>query len=532
MKRHEAFYPLVIALAVVALYAQTWSFFFVNYDDPLYIDMNPGVMAGFTREGLRLMWTTYSFGNWQPITLMSHAFDVQVFDLRPGAHHLMSVFFHIINSILFYVFLARWTGNRQAAFFAALLWAIHPQNVDAVAWISQRKTLLSTLFGLCSLLVYLKYRLAPSLGKAVQVVVWLLLGLLSKGVLVTVPLAMMLAMDWVRFPNQPVPVRQARWLAPGLLLLSILFGVIVMIGQDTAGSIIPTERFSLGYRIGHAMDNVRHYAVRLVVPTGFAIHYPPPEEALGLLRVLGSGILLVTVTWVAWSRRVTWPWLAAGWFWYGIHLAPLSGLLATGQAIRTDRFAYIPTMGLFLIIGWLFALWQQHWRSARWVFAAVALLLGWRTAVQISYWRNDETVYRRALAVTEANSLVHNNLAVYYIQTGQMDRAAVELIESLRLLSTDPHSWGNLELILASPLGQRGLRFHLQEVAATHPGDPHYRLVRFMIALVQIREADARELWAEIMDDPESDEAIRIVARDFLSQYEERHGPLFRGPTP
>ncbi len=531
MNQRQLFYPLIIGLAVIVLYAQTWSFFFVNYDDPLYLEMNPGVMAGFSREGLRLMWTTYSYGNWQPITLMSHALDLQLFDLRPGAHHLVSVFFHLVNSILLFVFLARWTGNRQAAFCAALLWAIHPQNVDAVAWISQRKTLLATLFGLCCLLAYLQYRIKPTVARAVQVVAWLLLGLFSKGVLVTVPLAMIVAMDWFCFPGQRAPSSKARWLAPGLLMLSIVFGIIVMVGQETAGSVIPTERFSLWYRLGHAMDNVLHYAIKLFVPIGFAIHYPPPEEALGIFRVVGSAAILGTVTWLAWSRRAMWPWLGAGWFWYLIHLAPLSGVLATGQAIRTDRFAYIPTMGLFLIIGWLVTLLQQRWRPARWLFAGAVLLLCWRTAVQVSYWRNDETVYRRALAVTRANSLVHNNLAVYYIQTGQMDKAAVELIESLRLLSTDPHSWGNLELILASPLGQRGLRFHLQEVAATYPEDPHYRLVRFLIALVQLREAEARELWAEIMDDPKSDEAIRIVARDFLGQYEERHGPLFGGQT-
>ncbi|HMP73023.1 MAG TPA: hypothetical protein PKE55_07130 [Kiritimatiellia bacterium] len=531
MKEHRFLYPIVIGVAVLSLYAQTWSFLFVNYDDPLYVE-HIGVLTGFTRDGLREIWTTHNFGNWQPITLMSHALDIQLFDLRPGAHHLVSALLHAINGILLFVFFSRWTGNRHAAFLAALLWAIHPQNVDAVAWISQRKTLLSTLFGLCSLLAYLNFRIRPTLAKAGRVVVWLLLGLMAKGVLVTVPLIMIVVIDLLRFPGQPMALPKARRLAPGLFILSLLFGIMVMVGQGAAGSIVPTERFSMGHRFGHAMDNVLHYALKLVVPTGFAIHYPPPEESLGTLHVIASTAMIGAVSWLAWTKRATWPWLGAGWFWYLINLAPLSGLLATGQAIRTDRFAYIPTMGLFLILGWLLHRWLADRRPAQWAFAFLVLLLCWRTAVQVSYWRNDETIYRRALSVTRANSLVHNNLAVYYIQTGQMDKAAVELVESLRLLSTDPHSWGNLEMILASPLGQRGLHFHLQEVAATHPNDPHYRLVRFMIALVQIRTTDARRLWEEIMEDPASDEVTRSIARSFLAQYEMRHGALFGDWTP
>lgn len=516
----------LLVAVVFLLYAPAVRFHFINYDDPLYLNLNEPVMAGIP-AGLKAMWTTFSYGNWQPLTLMSHALDVQLFGLNAGPHHAVSILLHALNSLLVFAFLERWSGRRNVSFLAALLWAIHPISIDAVAWISQRKTLLSACFGLLAALRYLDYRSRPSAGRAAQVLLFFLLGLLSKGVLVTLPLVLVWATDLA--PSSPAtrPTVRDHWLAPSLFELGILFGLLVMVGQKSSNSVVQLDLFPLPSRIGYAFDNYIHYLVKLAAPFRLAIHYPTPEAPLPPLRYAAVAAAVLGLSALAWQQRTARPWLSTGWFWFLLLLAPLCGILATGQAIKTDRFAYLPSIGICLIAAEAAARLMAQWKPTRWVVLLALALLALRARDQLSVWKDSETVYLHALSVTAESALVRNNLAVHYIANDRMEEAAVNLVEALRQLSTDPFSWANLQLVLTSPQGQRALEFHLREVEATRPDDPHYRLVRFQIALVRAREAEARSLWTQIMGDPAADARIQQRAREFLAEYEGRFGPLF-----
>lgn len=528
MRHNHVWWPVLwLALAVLAVYAPVCRYAFINYDDPLYIQMNPVVLGHFTPASWAALWTHFSYGNWQPITMMAHALDVKLFGFHAGAHHAVSMLLHLLNSVLVFTLLRRWSGDRTAALLAALLWALHPQNVDAVAWVSQRKTLLSAAFGLLAALRYLAYRERPSAARAAQTLVLMVLGLMCKGVLVALPLVLWLAVDVIRPAGQPAPAARDRKLAPTLLGLALLSGLVVMVGQQTSHSVVSMEAFPLVHRIGHACDNYLHYLGKIFVPFGLAIHYPPPAAPLPLWHAALAALVVTGLTVLAWHRRKAWPVFSFGWYWFVLLLAPLSGVLATGQAIKTDRFAYLPSIGICLIVGHLLARGWSRSRALRGLALGLIILLAVRTADQVRVWRDNETVYRHALTVTTESAVVRNNLAVHYIATGRMEEAAVNLVEALRQLSDDENSWSNLHIVLLTPAGERALQFHLREIEATRPDDPHYRLVRFQIALVLAQVHEGRRLWVEIEQDRAREPIIFQRARGFLDQYEQRYGPLF-----
>ena len=246
-----------------------------------------------------------------------------------------------------------------------------------------------------------------------------------------------------------------------------------------------------------------------------------------LLALILAGILLLAATLAAWRQRATRAWLTLGWFWFVLLLAPLSGILATGQAIKTDRFAYLPSIGICLIVASALSEWEARFPRARWLFAALVLGLALRTRDQVHVWRNSESVYRHAIAVAGDSPVVRNNLAVYYIASGRMEDAAVNLVEALRMLSRDDQTWSNLAIILASPEGSRAVDFHLAELGATSPQDLGYRLVRLQIALVRAQSREAREAWTDLEGRGDFSTAARQRAWSFRTEFEKRHGPLF-----
>jgi len=402
---HTARLSLAIALALAALlvvvYWQVHSFDFINYDDNVYIQENPQVSAGLTRAGVIWAFATIDYFYWQPLTWLSHMLDCQWFGLRPGWHHLTNLFLHILNSLLVFFILRRLTGTQWRAAVAAGLFALHPLRVESVAWIAERKDVLSCFWFLVALGTYVLYVERPSSARYRWVLGAMLLGLMSKPMLVTVPFLFLLIDYW---PLRRVAIAEK---IP-MLFLGVIASLLTVIGTHRMGAMDWSANLSLATRISNSIISYTRYLGKTFWPARLSIFYPYPAS-IPLWQVAAAAALLAAMTiWIVSFR--TRRYLLTGWLWFLIALAPTIGIVQVGRQAMADRFAYIPSIGLLIAIVWGGAeLLQNHRRLA----AAAAILslaacavLSWH---QTKTWRDSTTVFTRALEIQES-SLSHRHL--------------------------------------------------------------------------------------------------------------------------
>jgi protein O-mannosyl-transferase len=440
-RQRSVILSLLLVLITIGVYNGVSQNGFINLDDNVYLIQNEHVHAGLTLETVKWALTTYHADNWHPLTWMSHAFDWDLFGRNTSGHHYMSLLFHALDAALLFLVLEYATGFTWRSLFVAALFAVHPVNVESVAWAAERKNVLSMLFFLLALMAYGRYAKRPSVGRYSSVAVLYVLGLLAKPQVITFPFVLLL---WDYWPLQrfgsPRTVNGASTSVPApfwrlllekipLFLLSAADAFITMRAQQNAVQ-HGQESYALPLRLANALVSYARYVAHAFWPVHLSPAYPH-LASIPLWQVVGSGVLLLLVSVLAITLRRRY--FLIGWLWFLGILVPMIGIVQVGEQAMADRYAYIPFIGLFWIAAWSAAELSERWRiSYRWLVVPATLAIAgsaFMTVRQVSYWRDSETLWRYALSVNpERNFLAHNYLAGILSQENRHDEAIEEYI--------------------------------------------------------------------------------------------------------
>ena len=459
------------ASSAFLLAAMTWSVFgqtlrhdFINYDDPDYILTNPEITKGLTLHGMAWVFTHRVSHNWHPLTMITHMLDCQLYGKQAGGHHSTNVILHTLTSVLLFLVLRKMTGALWPSGFIAALFAIHPLRAESVAWVAERKDVLSGLFFVLTLHAYVRYAGKPSSRNYLLVVVVFALGLMAKPMLVTLPLVLLLLDYWplnrvrkseVRSQNSKIETGNFETQSSiklflekvPLLFLSLVSCVITLIAQKQA--LDPMEIAPIPVRIYNACVSFIVYIRELFWPSGLALHYPYPSGTLSGWIGLAALATLITVTAMAWARRKQWPYLFTGWLWYVIMLLPVIGLVQVGLQARADRYTYLPHIGLYLAITWLVLALSKQWPYRQEILTAtgtaVVGLLAATAHNQTSYWKNSRTIWTRTLAVTSNNAIAHQSLGYRLLEDREFDAAMSHLQAAIKIWPDYGNSKTNLQ---------------------------------------------------------------------------------------
>ncbi|MBI4577453.1 MAG: tetratricopeptide repeat protein [Planctomycetes bacterium] len=493
----------VLALAVLAAFGPVVRNGWIDYDDGSYVQENPPVQRGFDAESLAWAFTTGHSANWHPLTWLSHMADCALWGLEPAGHHLTSLLLHALNAALLYLALRRLTGQAAPSALAAGLFALHPLRVESVAWVAERKDVLSGCFALLALWSYARHREGPTPARYLAVAGFLALGLMSKPMLVTLPFVLLL-LDW--WPLRRSPAGRTRAVLEKLPLLALVAAssAVTFKVQEAGGAVSPLERMSLEVRSLNALDAYARYLGKTVWPSDLAVFYPHAGASLEAWRPAASAVLLAALTAGAWGLRRRHPYLLVGWLWFLGTLVPVIGLVQVGAQSMADRYTYLPSMGLAVAASWLAFSWAPRRRLGQLAAVAAGLLiaLGVLTARQALLWRDTETLFRHALAAEEGNWLAHNKLGYLRYQEGHVAEAIVHYRTSLGINPDHADAHNNLGIALAET---GGLEEAVREFEAALRSRPGYRVVLVNLgnALVQLqrpRDAEARLREAIALD--------------------------------
>jgi len=444
--RADLFIALGLVAVTLAVYAQVIGHQFIILDDKRYILENPIVKQGLTLTGIAWAFTTFHAANWHPLTWLSHMVDCQIFGLNAGGHLLVNVLIHSSNTLLLFLFLRRATGARWQSAIVAALFALHPLHVESVAWAAERKDMLSTFFGLLSLLAYVRYVETPSWKRYALVAVALTLGLMAKPMLVTWPFVLLLLDYW--------PLHRFQWragigiggffreLAPlvceklPLLCLAAASMVITLIAQSQGGAVRTFVQVPVSLRLSNAIVSYAKYLFRTVWPSDLAVYYPFSRTGVPVWEVVCGIVLLTTISVFAVRHAKERPYLLIGWLWFVGTLIPVIGLVQVGGAAMADRYHYVPSIGLFVAIVFGLSDLVRSFRVNRVVTGVVTLIalsiLACLTAAQIGRWRNSATLFEYTESLVPDNRMIENNLGTIMGESGRYDEAAAHFTKALR----------------------------------------------------------------------------------------------------
>jgi tetratricopeptide (TPR) repeat protein len=480
---------LALILLTAGLYAPVRHYGFLSYDDPAYVTQNPLVKAGLTRDGIVWAWTGVHQATWHPLTTLSHMLDCQLFGLDPGAHHLVNLLLHILNTVLLFGFLARTTALPWRSACVAALFAVHPLHVESVAWISERKDVLSTFFAMLTLWAYVGYVRRPGVRQYALLLLAYVAALLSKPMVVTLPFVLLLLDVW---PLRRIPWQKGLSLlreAPRntaieklpLVALAGIVGLVTFVVQRQAGAVIPVATSAVTDRLANAVVAYAAYLGKMVWPTGLAVFYPF-EAPLPLWQVLSAGALMGTITVFVVRYAPEHLYLFTGWFWYLATLVPVSGLVRVGGHSMADRFTYVPLIGVFVIVAWGIPDLLGRWRHRHVACAAAALLaLGActvLTARQRELWQDTRHLFQHALAVTRDNYVAHFMIGTVLLEEGRREEAFTHFSEAARIEPTYFKAEFNMGLILAARGDHEAAKQHYLAALQTNPAytDAHNSL--------------------------------------------------------
>jgi protein O-mannosyl-transferase len=540
-------FPKARLMAGLGLFALTlWTFFpaiengFVGYDDPELVTENSRVQAGINWENVRWAFYAPAAANWHPLTLLSHMLDCQWFGLAPWGHHLMSVLGHALSAVLLFLALDRMTGATGRSLAVALLFALHPLRVESVAWVAERKDILSTLFGMLALCAYAGY--AARAGRKDPQAKWFygltlvafVAALLSKPMLVTLPFALLLLDYWPLQRFQPSTLNSQPsllWLLLEklpFLVITLVLSVITYVVHSRAGDIL--TNLTLASRIENALVSYSRYLGKMFFPAGLSPFYPLVQP-LPPGMVWGAGLLVAMVAALALVVWRTRPFFVVGWFWYLGTLVPVIGLAQIGVESMADRYTYIPCIGLLLALVWGLHEALLGLRRGVAVEVTLAALAGLGCIVltrqQITRWRDTETLFRHALAVTKGNYIAHNNLGtaldkqgrfaeaaaefrkaikekpdyapaynnlgIVLGEQGQLEQAATQYLRAIELKPTYPNPYNNLGLALSQQGRLDEAMRNFSQALALQPdyADAHYNLALTLARVGRLNEAIA-----------------------------------------
>lgn len=425
----------VIALLTVAVFSTVLWHDFVDYDDFTFVVRNSHIQAGVTIDGIVWAFTSGYEANWIPLTWISHMLDVQLFGMNPAGHHFVNLLFHTASTLLLFIFFKRTTGALWRSAAVALLFALHPLHVESVAWVAERKDVLSAFFWMLTMYAYVSYTDKPGTARYLLVIFIFILGLLSKPMLVTLPL-MLLLTDWwpLRRLNAAVngiTLKKLIMEKVPFIILSICASVVTYIAQSADIS----YKLSFTEKAARALTAYGAYLAKMLWPSNLAVIYPFSADPPSLTRIGLSAILLLMITGSALWLRKKYPYLVTGWFWYIITLLPVIGLVHIGYHSMADRYTYIPLIGIFTMIVWGISDISPFWRFRKAVIGIMMLVvmvaLAVITRMQLQHWKNSIALFSHAIEVTEKNWMAHNNLGKVILDKGRIDEAVMHFTKAV-----------------------------------------------------------------------------------------------------
>lgn len=495
---------IVVAVALVLLtlaaYTPVWRFEFISIDDPQYVAANPNIAHGLTWDSLAWAFTTRTEANWHPLTWISHALDVSLFGLAAGGHHLTNLLLHVASTLLLFLVMRRMTGALWKSAFVAGVFGLHPLHVESVAWVAERKDVLSAFFFMLTVGAYVRYTEKPATGRYLLVAICLALGLMAKAMLVTVPLVLLLLDFWRVRSSSKQMGEQADWRAlivqkVPLFALAAASSLVTFLVQRWFGAVRTLDSFPIGLRVQNALVSYLDYLHDVVWPAGLGVFYPFPQSVPGG-RVAVAALVMAAITLAAWRLARRAPYFPAGWFWFVGMLVPVIGLVQVGGQARADRYMYLPLIGLTIVVAWGSAAWATTVWRRRAAGAAGAVVIAactMTTHAQTQYWRDNFTLWTRTAAVTDHmnNFGVYYSLGEYLRETGRPKEAIERYEASLRKNPGYADSYLGLGRVLVATGQPERAAGALAEAVRLNPGSAEARMALGLVLSDLGRPADA-----------------------------------------
>ena len=498
--RYTPAIALILVIAIMAVYIQVVTFDFISYDTATYVYENQHVKAGLTKESINWAFTATYASNWHPLTWLSHMLDVQLFGLNPGWHHLTNVIFHTFNALLLFWVFCLLTGNVWRSGIVAALFALHPLHVQSVAWIAERKDVLSTFFGLLVIWSYVRYVQYPRVGRFMPVVLFFILGLMAKPMIVTLPFILLL-LDYWPLKRMQLKFKKTYRVSKSirsktalivekipLFFIAAVSCIVTVYAQHAGGAVSTLAEIPMHVRIANALMSYASYIGKMFWPSNLAVIYPYGEVWPVWQIVLAFG-LLAGITFLAFKCITSHPWFLVGWLWYLGTLVPVIGFVQVGAQAMADRYTYIPLIGLFLVVTWgLSDLWNRYrLKNVGMVTLTAGVLiflaaLSWK---HVGYWKNSITLFEHTLAVTKNNYVAHNNLGHRLLELGKPTAAIPHFEKALQINPAFEVAHLNLGLALSRQGNLEAAINHYSEalkikhdyaVAHNNIGNAMYRL--------------------------------------------------------
>jgi protein O-mannosyl-transferase len=524
MKIKQIILSLILVVISLSIYWQTSTHGFYLYDDGDYVVNNSLILKGITPEGIKWAFSSFHSGNWHPLTWLSHMLDVQLFGVKASGHHLVNLLLHVVNALLVFFLLMRLTSELWRGFAVALLFAIHPLHVESVAWIAERKDLLSGLFFLLTLLAWERYARKQSIISYLCSLLLFALGLMSKPMLVTLPFILLL-LDWWPLGRFDAQFRPARLFAEKIpfFMLSLASSIVTFLAQNQAGAVVSFIRSPLPLRLANAVVSYGLYIKKMMWPNDLAVFYPSPT-AISWWQPAAWGMVLIGVSIVLLKVRKRYPYLVVGWLWYLGMLVPVIGVIQVGAQAMADRYTYLPLLGLFIMISW--GTGEAATRVARKtaIAACAVVVIGLLTFCawqQAGLWKSNILLFSRALEKAPVTSLALTNLAKAYIAEGTELKERWDLDGALKLFnlaavrstgSVAATAHSNIGLILA----MQGKNAEAERAYATSlQYDTTYTEAYYNMGLLHLGEGrlhEAATCFREVVRlDPENKTARRYL---------------------
>ena len=511
----EVWLSLLLVFAVLVIFWQVLGFEFVNYDDDRYVTRNPMVQQGLTLTSVKWAFSSTHAEFWHPVTWLSHMLDIQIFGLNPGGHHFSNLLLHIINTLLLFWILTHTTGYLWRSCIVAALFALHPLHVESVAWVAERKDVLSTFFWMLTTLMYVRYAKNPGIRRYLTVIFFFILGLMTKPMLVTLPFVFLLLDFWplnrLRSAS-PARTDQQFRRQPGsrLIIEKIPLFFITTVFSLTTFMVQTADRHTgsfghpIGERLTTALVSYVGYLIKTCWPFQLSVFYPYPDS-YAFWQVTGAVIFIAGISFGVLKAARQCPFLPVGWFWYTGTFLPVIGIVQVGAHATADRYTYIPLIGIFIMVTWGFYEVLTGWRHrGKITYVLAPLLIGFFMAVafiQTGYWRNSTLLFENALKTTRNNYMAYNNLGNIYFRKGLIDEAMNYYISAIQIEPAFAIAHSNLGATLVRKGKIQQAIDQFNRALSIDPGrdDARRNLKKTVAAIDAIKEEiAAREKTAEI----------------------------------